>query len=122
MASVNLEFSVVTKEIAKGAVPTADLVLGTIGGTLVPNGVEIKLLEVVPNYKVGFNFIHDATSTTALEFSHAEITVTRGAAINLDNVLDTVAGAIQSVSTLLVDSNPTDNTDTYLVVIVHLNA
>ena len=122
MAAENLEFSVVTKAIAKGAGPIADLVLGTLGGTLKTNGVNMELLQVVPNYVVGFNFIHDATSTTALEYSHSEITVTRGAAIDLNNVLDTVAGAVQSVKTFLVDSNPTDNTDTYLVVIVHLNA
>lgn len=120
MAAENLEYSSVTVEIAKGAVPTADIVIGTLGGTLKTNGVNIELLQVTPNYVVGFNFIHDATSTTALEYSHAEITVTKGAAIDLDNVLDTVAGAVQSVKTLLVDSTPT--TDTYLVVIVHLNA
>ncbi len=120
MAAVNLETSSVTKEIAKGASPTADLVIGTLGGTLVTNGVRINLLRTTPNYVVGFNFIHNATSTTALEYSHAEIQVTRGATIDLDNVLDTVAGAIQSVETLLVDSNP--SFDTYLVVVVHLNA
>lgn len=119
---VDLEYSVVTKDIAKGSVPVADLVLGTLGGTLVTGGVELELLEVVPNYKVGFNFIHDATSTTELEYSHAEIQVTRGAPISLDNVLDTVAGAVQGVKTFLVDSNPTTNIDTYLVVVVHLNA
>lgn len=120
MATVDVEYSVVTKEIAKGAAPTADLVLGTLGGTLLTNGVNIELIQQTPNYIVGFNFIHNATSTTALEYSHAEITVTRGATIDLDNVLDTVAGAVQSVKTLLVDSTPL--TDTYLVVIVHLNA
>ena len=120
MAAVNTEFSVVTKSIAKGLAPTADLVLGTLGGTLVTGGVNIELLQTVPDYIVGFNLIHDATSTTALEYSHAEITVTRGATIDLDNVLDTVAGAVQGVAVLLVDSTPT--TDTYLVVIVHLNA
>ena len=122
MAAVNTEYSVVTKDIVKGLAPTADIVLGTLGGTLLTNGVNIELLEVLPNYKIGFNFIHDATSTTALEYSHAEITVTRGAAIDLDNVLDTVAGAVQSAKTFLVDSNPSAGTDTYLVVIVHLNA
>ena len=117
---VNLERSSVVVSIVKGLAPTADIVLGTIGGTLVTGGVELQLLEVVPNYKVAINLIHDATSTTALEFSHAEITVTRGAAISLDNVLDTVAGIVQGVAALLVDSTPT--TDTYLIVVVHLNA
>lgn len=120
MAAVNLETSRVTVNIAKGLAPTADIVLGTIGGTLVAGGVNISLLQTVPDYVVAINLVHDATSTTALEFSHAEITVTRGAAIDLDNVLDTVAGAIQGVATLLIDSTPT--TDTYLIVIVHLNA
>jgi len=117
---VNLERSSVVVSIVKGLAPTADIVLGTIGGALQTGGVELQLLEVVPNYKVAINLIHDATGTTALEFSHAEITVTRGAAISLDNVLDTVAGVVQGVATLLVDSTPT--TDTYLVVVVHLNA
>ena len=120
MASVNVERSSVVVSIAKGLVPTADIVLGTIGGTLLTDGVKIELLEVVPNYKVAINLVHNATSTTALEYSHSEITVTRGAAISLDNVVDTVAGAVQGVAVLLVDSTPT--TDTYLVVIVHLNA
>jgi len=119
---VNLETSSVTKSIAKGAAPTADLVLGTLGGTLVTGGVKLEILQVVPDYVVGFNFVHDATSTTALEFSHAEITVTRGAAIDLDNVLDTVVGAVQGVGIFLVDSNPSTSVDTYLVVVVHLNA
>lgn len=120
MAAENLEYSVVTKSITKGSTPVADLALGTLGGTLKTNGVNIEILEVVPNFLVGFNFIHDATSTTALKYAHAEITVTRGAAIDLDNVLDTVEGAVQSVKTLLIDSTPT--TDTYLVIIVHLSA
>ncbi len=120
MAAENLEYSVVTKAIAKGSGPLADLALGTLGGTLKTNGVNIELLQVTPNYVVGFNFIHDATSTTALKYAHVEITVTRGAAIDLDNVLDTVEGAVQSCKTLLVDSTPL--TDTYLVVIVHLSA
>ena len=120
MAAVTLERSSVVVSITKGLAPTADIVLGTIGGTLQPNGIDLKLLEVTPNYKVAINMVHDATSTTALEYSHSEITVTRGAAISLDNVLDVVAGAIQAVGTLLVDSTPT--TDTYLVVVIHLNA
>ena len=120
MAAVAVERSSVVVEIAKGSVPTADIVLGTIGGTLLTAGVKLELLEVTPNYKVGINLIHNATSTTDLEYSHAEITVTRGAVIDLDNVLDTVAGAVQGVECLLVDSTPL--TDTYLVVIVHLNA
>ncbi len=120
MAAANIEYSVVTKEIAKGADPTADLVLGTLGGTLVTGGVNISLLQQTPNYVVGFNLIHDDQSTTALEYTHAEITIVKGAAIDLDNVLDTVAGAVQGVAVLLVDS--TEDDDTYLVVIVHLNA
>ncbi len=120
MAAVVLERSSVVVSIVKGLAPTADIVLGTIGGVLQTGGVELRLLETVPNYKVAINLIHNATGSTILEFSHAEITVTRGAAISLDNVLDTVAGAIQGVATLLVDSTPT--TDTYLVVVVHLDA
>ena len=117
---VILERSSVVVSIAKGAAPTADISIGTIGGALQTGGVEIKLLETVPNYKVAINMIHDATGTTILEFTHAEITVTRGASISLDNVLDVTAGATQAVAALLVDSTPT--TDTYLIVVVHLNA
>ncbi len=120
MTAVNVEWSSVTKAITKGSAPVSGLTLGTIGGTLLTNGVNITLLEQYPNFIVNFNLIHNATSTTALEYSHAEITVTKGAAIDLDNVLDTVEGAVQSVETLLIDSTPT--TDTYLVVIVHLTS
>jgi hypothetical protein len=121
MAAENLEWSALTVKIAKGAVPTADIPIATLGGTLKTNGVQISLVDTdSSDYTIGINMIHDATSTTALEYSHAEITVTKGASIDLDNVLDTVAGAVQSVATLLVDSTPL--TDTYLIVIVHLNA
>ena len=122
MAAVAVEWSAVTKAILKGSIPISGLTLGTIGGTLLTGGVNIKILETFPNFVVGFNLIHNATSTTALEYSHAEITVTRGAAIDLDNVLDTVEGAVQGVETLLIDSDPSLDTDTYLVVIVHLTA
>ena len=121
MAAENLEWSAETVKIPKGSAPVADIVIGTLGGTLKTNGVSIHLIDTdSDDYTIGINMIHDATSTTALEYSHAEITVVKGAAIDLDNVLDTVNGAVQSVATLLVDSTPLN--DTYLIVVIHLNA
>jgi len=53
MASVAVESSYVTKAIAKGAGPIADLALGTIGGTLLTGGVQIQLIQQSPGYVVG---------------------------------------------------------------------
>ena len=123
---VILETSRATVNIARGAAPTADIVLGTIGGALQTGGVSIDLLDSDPtNIQVGITMVHDATGTTALEYTHAEIVVPRGAAIDLDNVFDVTAGVTQAVGILLIDTDPdgaTGPTDTYLVVVVHLNA
>lgn len=119
---VNLETSSETVTILKGAAATADIVIGTIGGALQTDGVKLELLQVLPDYVVGITMVHDATGTTDLEYTHSEIQVTRGAALSLDNLFDTTGGATQGVGIFLVDSNPSTNIDTYLVVVVHLAA
>ena len=64
---VILETSRATVNIARGAAPTADIVLGTIGGALQTGGVSIDLLDSDPtNIQVGITMVHDATGTTAV--------------------------------------------------------
>jgi len=105
--------------IAKGSAAVADVGLFTAGGAVQTGGITGRLSDIDDtNYKVAINVVHDATGTTVLKYTHAEFTVTRGAAESLDNVVDTTGGATQQVLVFLVDSTPT--TDTYLVVIIHL--
>ena len=120
---VAAETSFVTKTIAKGSAAVADLAIATIGGTLVAQGVQISLLdEDEDNYTIGITLLHDATSTQELEYSHAEIEVVRGAAVDKDNVMDTIGGVVKGSVALHVGYVPSTDTDTYLVVLVHLAA
>lgn len=108
-----------TFEISRGSSDSADVIFGTLTGPLQFAGAE--LIEDSPastKYLVTASYI--AGTDQSLEYSIFRKTVTRGAAIDLDDATGTIAG-LQKWSTIKVVSQDY-NTITYDIIVLHLNA
>ena len=118
---VVVERTSITKKIAKAAAATSGVALFTPGGAIeTVNGLQVELLdEDVDDYTLGFTCVHDnAGGGAALVYNHSEFTVTRGAAVAQDQVVDTTPGVTQAVFRFLI--NTVGDVDHYLLVIVSL--
>jgi len=112
-----IEVSTFEVTVTKGTDVT-DAVLATVGGAI--QSITIHKIERIGDattYQIVV--IHDATGTTAIEFTKREVTIVKGATDLLDQVVATTAGnteGIPHVSLLEQDSS----NYLYEVFIVHL--
>jgi len=108
-----------TFEISRGTSDSTDVVFGTLTGPLLFAGCE--LIEDSPTktkYQVVCTYI--AGTDQLLEYTIIRKTFTRGAAVEVDTALATLAG-VQKASFLKKVSSDF-NTVTYDIIVLHLNA
>ena len=118
MVAQAVEYSTFTFDVTEGT-NIDDATIGTVGGAIIDVILtRTKSKGTVHSYHLFV--VHDTVGTTVLEYSVRQATVTDGAAVSLDNVFRTNAGAGQAAAVIRHTTN--DDSSTYDVIVVHLNA
>lgn len=119
MAAQAVEYSTFTFEVTEG-VDVDGATIGTIGGSTII-GTHLERVRSKGNVHTYHLVIaHDTSSTTALEYSVRDITITDGSAFDADNSFRTVEGASKASALLPVGSS--DGKTKYDLIVVHLTA
>ena len=115
MATEAVEYSYITVTVVNGT-NVDGATIGTTGGAFI--GAEIVKTETIGNSTTYTVFIvHDATGTTALEYSVRSVTIANNAADSLDNVYRTNEGA--AVAVAITKTATRANSTTYDIFTVH---
>ena len=118
MATQAVEFSTFTFDVTEGTA-VDDAVIGTVGGAIIGTHLtRTKSKGTVHSYQL--IVVHDTVGTNALEYSVRQLTLTDGASFVADTVFRTNAGAGQASAAIRHTTN--DDSNTYDIIVVHLNA
>ena len=118
MVAEAVEYSTFTFDVTEG-VNVDDAVIGTVGGAIIDVVLtRVKSKGTVHSYQLFV--VHTTVGTNALEYSVRQASLKDGAAFVADTVFRTNAGAGQAAAVLRHSTN--DETSTYDVIVVHLNA